>query len=77
MAKKLKNIESFDQHTKKYSLSDIMSMLPTNKEAEAYVNGSYGYSENDEDWKVISASEEAFVSGCDWVRNIVLSKLNK
>jgi hypothetical protein len=27
------------------------------------------YSENYEDSRVISASEQAFVSGCDWMRN--------
>lgn len=76
MAKKLKNIETFDGHTKKFSLSDVMAMLPTEKEAEKYANGNFGYPEDYEDSRVISASEQAFVSGCDWMRSEIERKLN-
>lgn len=75
MVKKLKNIETFDEHTKKFSLSDVMAMLPTEKEAERYANGSFGYPDDYEDSRVISASEQAFVSGCDWMRSEIDRKL--
>lgn len=75
MVKKLKNIETFDEHIKKFSLSDVMAMLPTEKEAERYANGSFGYPDDYEDSRVISASEQAFVSGCDWMRSEIDRKL--
>jgi hypothetical protein len=69
MAKKLKNIETFDEHTKKFSLSDVMAMLPTEKESEQYANGNFGYDE------LSSWQESAFVSGCDWMRIEIERKL--
>ena len=75
MAKKLKNIDTFDEHSKKFSLSDVMSMLPTDKEAEKYANGYFGYPDDYEDSRVISASEQAFVSGCEWMRSEIERKL--
>jgi hypothetical protein len=75
MAKKLKNIDTFDEHSKKFSLSDVMSMLPTDKEVEKYTNGYFGYPDDYEHSRVISASEQAFVSGCDWMRSEIERKL--
>jgi hypothetical protein len=75
MAKKLKNIETFDEHKKRFSVNDVMAMLPTSKEAENYANGNFGYPEDHDDDIRISASEEAFVSGCDWMRSEIERKL--
>jgi len=75
MEKKLKNIDTFDEHTKRFSLSDVMSMLPSDKDAEKYANGSFGYPEDYEESRVISASEEGFISGCNWTRNEIERKL--
>lgn len=69
MAKKLKNIDTFDEHTKKFSLSDVMDMLPTEKEAEQYANGNFGYERGSDE------KERAFVSGTDWMRWEVERKL--
>ena len=52
-----------------------MSMLPSDKDAEKYANGYFGYPEDYEDSRVISASEQAFVSGCDWMRNEIERRL--
>jgi hypothetical protein len=75
MAKNLKNIETFDEHKKRFSLSDVMAMLPTSKEAENYVNGYFGFPEDYDESMITSASEEGFVSGCDWMRSEIEQKL--
>lgn len=40
-------------------------------------NLSYGYPDNYEDSRVISASEDGFVSGCEWVLNELENKLKQ
>ena len=60
---KFKKIETFDEHSKKFSISDIKSILPSEKECEEYANGAFGYSEN------YYELESAFISGTDWMRD--------
>ena len=60
---KLKKIETFDEHSKKFSISDIKSLLPSEKECKEYANGAFGYDENSFD------KEYAFLSGTDWMRD--------
>jgi hypothetical protein len=67
---KLKKIETFDEHSKKFSISDIKSLLPSEKECEEYANGAFGYDENSFD------KEYAFLSGTDWMRDHFNSALS-
>jgi hypothetical protein len=55
----------------------VISMLPTEKDAKKHANGSYGYPDNYEDSRVISAGEDGFVSGCEWVLNELENKLKE
>ena len=55
----------------------VISMLPTEKDARSCANGSYGYPDNYEDSRVISAGEDGFVSGCEWVLNELENKLKQ
>jgi hypothetical protein len=71
----MKNTGLFNAEGKALSIADVMAMLPTEKEAEQYANVNFGYSEDYEESRVISASEQAFVSGCDWMRSEVERKL--
>ena len=71
----MENTGLFDAEGKALSIADVMAMLPTDKEAEKYANGYFGYPYDYEDSRVISASEQAFVSGCDWMRNEIERKL--
>lgn len=52
-------------------IRDILNMIPTDKEAQEYVKGAYGY-EYDEH---ASYQENAFVNGCDWMRDRLKEKL--
>lgn len=49
----------------------IMRLLPTEKEAQSYVNGSFGYGSDSLD------RERSFISGAEWVRDTVIMKLDK
>ena len=71
----MENTGLFNAEGKALSIADVMAMLPTDKEAEKYANGYFGYPDDYEDSRVISASEQAFVSGCDWMRNEIERKL--
>mgnify|MGYP003620396182 CR=1 FL=1 len=71
----MENTGLFDAEGKALSIADVMAMLPTEKEAERYANGYFGYPDDYEDSRVISASEQAFVSGCDWMRSEIERKL--
>jgi len=67
---KFKKIETFDEHSKKFSISDIKSILPSEKECQEYANGAFGYSEN------YYELESAFISGTDWMRDHFNSALS-
>lgn len=57
------------------SIADVIAMLPTDKEAANYANGYFGFPEDYIESRIISASENAFVSGCDWMLNEIKKKL--
>ena len=50
-------------------IADVIAMLPTEKEAEQYANGNFGYERGS------SEQESAFVSGVDWMRCEIERKL--
>lgn len=61
---------------KEFSISDIMEVLPSEEEVKKHIsNGYFGFPEGYEDAKIISASEDAFISGCDWMRSEIERKL--
>jgi len=68
---KLKNIETFDEHEKKFNLSDVIAMLPTEEEVEKYANGNFGYDEHS------YYQELAFARGTDWMREYFIEKIKK
>ena len=53
---------------KKYTIAEIMNMLPTDKEVESYSNGAFSFYDD-------RLQESAFVSGCDWVKDFIENKL--
>ena len=46
MVKKIKNKKVKKASDKKINISDVLAMLPTDKEAEQYANGNFGYPED-------------------------------
>ncbi len=56
---------------KKFTISEIIAMIPTDNEGERYANGAFGYDIHSSD------KENAFCSGLDWTRNEIIQKLNK
>ena len=60
----------------KEAMKYFTSIIPTEKDAEKYANGYYGFPEGQEDYISISASESGFVDGCDWTRNQIENKIN-
>ena len=55
--------------TKALNKALVMSMLPTDKDAEHYANGAFGFESDSYD------KERAFMSGVDWMRNELSRKL--
>lgn len=65
----MEKLKRFDQFEKKFSIDDIMQVLPTEKEVEEQANGSFGYDEYS------CYQERAFVSGTEWMRHEFLEKI--
>lgn len=63
------NTGLFNAEGKELSIADFMAMLPTEKEAEQYANGNFGYERGADE------QERAFVSGVDWVLCEIKRKL--
>lgn len=57
-----KKLDNFDYNEKKFSFSDIMKMLPTEKECEEFSRRNFGFE------MFSDLQEQAFVSGTDWIR---------
>ncbi len=49
--------------------SEVMALLPTEKDADEYANGAFGYERDSYD------REQAFLSGVDWMRCKIAEKL--
>ena len=65
----MKNKDSKQVETKVLSIEDVMALLPTEKEAEQYANGYFGYESGTDE------QERAFVSGVDWILCEIKRKL--
>jgi hypothetical protein len=65
-----KHIKTFEQHQENLNISDVISMLPTDKDVREFLKDGYmGFDENS------IYLEQGFESGVEWVREILMKKL--
>ena len=65
-----KHIKSFNEHQENLNISDVISMLPTDKDVREFLKDGYmGFDENS------IYLEQGFESGVEWVREILMKKL--